>query len=243
MNARLRKYLTHTRRPLVSLVFAAPLLALYELGVWTFPETARNGADVWMRGWLDQAGLSGTLVLPAVTIGVLLAWHHVSRDPWRLPRGVLVGMTIESCALGVLLLLVAYMLAPALAMLTAIGDKQRLWLAAPAFNRLLARMVEFVGAGVYEEVLFRLLLLPALIAVFALAMPRRGAAAAAVVASSLLFAAAHHVGAQGDAWALGVFAFRACAGVFFALLFLYRGFGVAIGAHAVYDISVAAHTW
>ena len=43
----------------------------------------------------------------------------------------------------------------------------------------------------------------------------------------------------GDAFDLTSFLFRFSAGVFFGALFLARGFGVAAGTHAFYDILVS----
>ena len=239
MMTALRKYGMQTRRPLVSLIFAAPLLLVYEIGVLAFPEAARNGADVWMRGWLDAVGLGSYSLLPLLTIGLLLAWHHTTRQPWRLPRGVLLGMTGESLAFGMLLLILAQAGGSWVDSTAAMGDNARLWVAKPAIERLLAQVVEYVGAGIYEEVLFRLLLLPLTIAALtSFLADRRARTIVAVLATSLLFAAAHHVGAHGEALEGGVFLFRTSAGVFFAILFLKRGFGIAIGAHALYDIIV-----
>jgi membrane protease YdiL (CAAX protease family) len=59
-----------------------------------------------------------------------------------------------------------------------------------------------------------------------------------LVASSLLFAAAHYVGPLGDAFDLYSFTFRTLAGMFFAILFVVRGFGIAAGTHALYDVLV-----
>jgi membrane protease YdiL (CAAX protease family) len=113
-----------------------------------------------------------------------------------------------------------------------------------------SRLIGFLGAGIYEELLFRLMLLPVL---FAVARGARLSPSAswtcAMVVGSLLFAAAHYrftltVGGMqfgptaGDSFAWTTFAFRTAAGMFFSLLFLYRGFGVAAGAHAAYDILV-----
>jgi membrane protease YdiL (CAAX protease family) len=102
-----------------------------------------------------------------------------------------------------------------------------------------ARFIGFCGAGLYEEVLFRLLLLPAvgwLIARLGATPP--AAAVWAVLTTSVLFAAAHYVGPLGDTFDLHSFAFRTLAGLFFAILFLVRGFGIAAGTHAVYDMIV-----
>jgi membrane protease YdiL (CAAX protease family) len=60
----------------------------------------------------------------------------------------------------------------------------------------------------------------------------------AVTTTSLLFAAAHYVGPYGDPFNGFTFLFRSLAGVFFSILFVYRGFGITAGTHAAYDILV-----
>jgi hypothetical protein len=59
-----------------------------------------------------------------------------------------------------------------------------------------------------------------------------------LVVSSLLFSAAHYVGPLGDTFEPYSFTFRTIAGLFFAGLFLWRGFGIAAGTHAAYDMLV-----
>ncbi|HEX6985067.1 MAG TPA: CPBP family glutamic-type intramembrane protease [Planctomycetaceae bacterium] len=106
-------------------------------------------------------------------------------------------------------------------------------------RRAVARAVTFVGAGIYEEVLFRLLLLPACYAWFRLLRAGPTASATlAVLATSLMFALAHYVGPAGDTLVPYTFCFRAAAGAYFAVLFVARGFGVTVGTHAVYDLIV-----
>jgi membrane protease YdiL (CAAX protease family) len=101
-------------------------------------------------------------------------------------------------------------------------------------------MLSFVGAGVYEEMLFRLLLLPP-VAVMARYLGARPAlrVAGAVILTSLVFSAAHYVGPHGEPFEAFTFFFRFTAGAFFAILFVYRGFGIAAGTHALYDIFVS----
>jgi hypothetical protein len=241
-------YWAESRAPLASLVFVAPLLAVYELGVLLAPAGAlRNGADVWLRQLLDWIGLGHYFLLPALTVVTLLAWHHVERRPWRVRPAVLAGMAIESGLLAVALLL--------------IGRAQQTWLpglwfhaaATPAATTglaqhvlaatgelpggLLDRLVLFAGAGIYEEVLFRLLLLSgtALLLRWAGLKPV-AALATAIAVTSLVFAAAHYVGPHGDRLELDSFVFRTVAGAFFGTLFAARGFGIAVGAHAGYDV-------
>jgi membrane protease YdiL (CAAX protease family) len=69
-------------------------------------------------------------------------------------------------------------------------------------------------------------------------MPPTPATTAAVLVSAGLFSAAHHIGPYGEPFHAGRFAFRFLAGLYFALLYQFRGFGVAAGAHACYDVMV-----
>ena len=97
-----------------------------------------------------------------------------------------------------------------------------------------------IGAGVNEEIVFRLLLLGLLQYIFAdfIGMADRPAIAISIVLSALLFSGAHYVGAHGDKLELVSFVYRALAGVIFALIYRYRSFAVAVYTHAIYDIIV-----
>lgn len=222
-------YWALSRTPLTSLVFTLPLVLAYEGGVLFLGRgSPRNGADVWLRRLLDALGFGEYFLLPVLTLLGLLAWHHVEHDRWRFSLRVLAGMAAECLFLAVVLVGIARF-------------QSRIWpLAAGAGGGgVLARFVGFCGAGLYEEVLFRLLLLPAVAWLLRRAGCGPGAALAwAALGTSLVFSAAHYVGPLGDTFDLYGFTFRAVAGLFFALLFLVRGFGIAAGTHAAYDMLV-----
>ena len=104
---------------------------------------------------------------------------------------------------------------------------------------LWARLIGFCGAGLYEEVLFRLLLIPTVLwGLKQIGFSSLAAGIGSLILTSLLFSAAHYVGPLGDTFALYSFTFRTLAGVFFATLFLLRGFGIAAGSHAMYDLVI-----
>ena len=181
-----------------------------------------------MRRVLDVLGFGGYFLLPMLTVAVLLAWHYLLREPWQVRRRALAWMLGESVALAGVLIGLAHL--------------QGLLLSVSAAARpadVLGQIVAFCGAGLYEEVLFRLLLLPVAAYAAALAgLRHRWKIAAAVVSTSLLFSLAHYVGAGGDTWDFSSFLFRFLAGVFFALLLVTRGFGITAGTHAIYDVLV-----
>ena len=64
------------------------------------------------------------------------------------------------------------------------------------------------------------------------------AGTAACLASAVLFSCFHHLGSLGDPFLPLVFLIRVVAGVFLGVLYLQRGLGIAIGAHALYDVCV-----
>jgi membrane protease YdiL (CAAX protease family) len=235
------QYWTATRHPWSCVLFVLPLLALYELGLYWIgpaaPNEVRNGADVWLRGALASVGVSPVYGAPCLFVTVLLLWSFWRRQD-RPPdqAGVWAGMAAES----------------ALFALVLFGSSQALWHVSTALPRLLTwttagrapepaleQIIRYLGAGLYEEALFRLLLYSALLTVFRLAeFPPVPGALLAALSSALLFAAAHHLGPHGEPWDGYIFSFRSLAGLYFAALFHQRGFGIAVGTHAGYDVLV-----
>ena len=230
-------YWEQTRQPFCCLVFLTPLLVLYEAGVlWLggrHPDAIRNGADHWMRDALARIGLSQELLLPALVLIGLLVWHLVGRYRWRLSPDALGGMLAESLLFAFLLVVVGQLA-------DALSRQMGVELAIAGHQREMAtRTLGFVGAGIYEEVLFRLLMLPAAYGLFRLArLEKGGALLLAAATTGLLFSLAHYIGPAGDPFHPFSFAFRAVAGFFFAGLFVLRGFGITVGAHAAYDLLV-----
>jgi membrane protease YdiL (CAAX protease family) len=240
-----------TRHPWSCVLFVLPLLGVYELGVrWlapSAPEESRNGADAWLRAALAGGGISPVYGAPAVLVLVLLSWTLWRRqDRPSDQAGVWVGMVAESAAFALVLLAVSQGLWGLLQIADRVLCSHAARPIALAWPKGVAtpepaveQIIGYLGAGIYEETLFRLLLFSGLLAIFTLAdLPARLSFALAALASSLLFAAAHHLGPHGEPFNGAFFAFRSAAGVYFAALYRLRGFGIAVGAHAFFDVLV-----
>ena len=230
-------YLCATRHPWSCLLFLAPLLVIYEAGVlWLAgpqPELLRNGADTWLRWGLESFGLTQLYCAPALIIAVFLAWSllRIADRPLR-PINVWLGMALESVGFAFGLWALSKELGPIL-------EQFNIRLSLRTDPKTLGRVITFVGAGIYEEMLFRLLLFFALGIVFRLiGVPRLISTLLVGLASAVVFAAAHHLGPYGERLDGYVFLFRSLAGFYFALLYQLRGFGVAVGTHACYDVLV-----
>jgi membrane protease YdiL (CAAX protease family) len=111
---------------------------------------------------------------------------------------------------------------------------------APATEAALRQVITYLGAGIYEEALFRLVLYSALFKLFLRAeLPWFVAGLFAAILGAIAFSAAHHVGPYGQPYNNYLFLFRLVAGLYFTLLFQLRGFGIAVGAHACYNVMVS----
>ncbi len=224
-------YWTESRQPLASLAFITPMMLIYEAGVWKLG--VQNGADEWMAKVLSMMDFRLHIFLPLLMVAILLAWHHLTHHPWRFSAGVLSTMAVESLLLAVCLRMISVLQST---IRLQISGGQSL---GPTWTNNFREAVGFLGAGIYEELLFRLILITAAMWLIRLWLPdKRNSLVLAVLASSLLFAAAHYVGTAGYPFDWFSFSFRFVAGLFFAVLFIYRGFGITAGAHALYDISV-----
>lgn len=246
------EYWSLARRPLNALAFLAPLLVVYELGVlWlagamegSKADSLRNGADHWMRTWLQQAGCEQAWLLPVLVVGGLLAWQFVAKQPWQISVPAQLGMWIESLLFACCLVLLGQIQDMAFQQYHTLRFTS--WLSLSRSD-VIPRAISFVGAGIYEEVLFRLCLLPLCYgALRVLLIPGKLAMVLTVIITSLLFSAAHYIGPAADQFTLFSFIFRALAGLFFAVLFVLRGFGITAGCHAAYDLLVGVlltSTW
>ncbi|HEX4451145.1 MAG TPA: CPBP family intramembrane glutamic endopeptidase [Kofleriaceae bacterium] len=202
-----------------SLVLIFPVLLAYELGVM-FVGTV-SGADVVTRALFALLGSRSLyLLVHAVIAAMFLVWI------WRTKRASTLSLTI---ALPVIMEAAIY----ALTLGAAISLVLRHVVGLGG-----STIVSACGAGVHEELVFRLGLLSGIAAVLrGRVSPRLGIAIAFAI-SSPLFALAHHIGPYGEPFSMHAFAFRTLAGLAFAAIYWFRSLAHAVYAHAMYDIVV-----
>jgi len=238
------------RRPVYALVFLLPMMALYEFGVVLWGQRAakliltsahkpynrevlRNFADDFIRLFFsrltDALGWSGLFLCGSVIILTLLAWQILSRRSWSVKLDHVVGMTGESILYASVLML-PYVI-------VNFHPVRNSW--GPSTARLM-HLFFSLGAGVYEEFIFRVILMGILsfILVRAAQIQPLPASFAAALGAALVFAAVHHFGPGADPFRWTLFATRTVFGLAFGAVFIARGFAVAAGTHAFYNILV-----
>ncbi len=239
----MKDYLKRSRSPRYSILFALPLLVCYEGLSAALSGSAvagvRNGADVLLKSlfvWLG--GRDGLVVFGVALAGgaALLVWRDVRKSGEPLSARVFLWMLAESA-------LYAAVFGAVVGGLTALvlEGPRALSAGGVAALDLDTQLVVSLGAGIYEELLFRVILVGGLMWLARRILPvgRTGAAIVAVAISALVFSAFHYVGALGDTFSLASFTFRAIAGVVFSALYVTRGFGITAWTHALYDLGLS----
>lgn len=236
----MRAYWRLSRAPRYSLLFVFPLLLLYEILAFALSHDAitgvRNGADVLLKSvFISLGGRDGLIVFGILLVGsgAWLVWRDWRRSGGRLRASIFGLMLVESIVYALLFGMVVGSLTALL-----LGWLPRLSIGPLAQFSLATQLMISLGAGIYEELLFRVLLVSGLAM-----MARRlfgwgatGSGIFATIVGALVFSAFHYIGPYGDQFTAGSFVFRAIAGVLFSALYLLRGFGIAAWTHALYDV-------
>jgi membrane protease YdiL (CAAX protease family) len=231
-------YLRTTRTLTYSFLFTLPLFILYEVGVFVInigsTSGVRIGADVLIRQLLGMIGLHGTYwlaILVLITGIAIITYERRYRIPLR-PGWF--GLMLGESALYAIIL----------GMVVGTFVSQLFGLSIPPLQiagrgSLAEGLVLSLGAGIYEELVFRLILVSALVALLRiLPLKEKARSAIAMVIAALIFSWVHYIGSLGDTFTLSSFTFRFLMGLALNGLFLLRGFGVAAMTHALYDVFV-----
>jgi len=246
-------YLESTSRPLYALLFLLPLVAIYELGTLLVNTDqiahtqARVATFTWLMGLAELLGMQQSLAwaFPGLVVVVILLCLHLNgQDSWRIRPGWLGWMAVESVLLTVPLFAMGSLVKSSEVANAAVNGGND----SAMMHSYLAKVITSVGAGIYEELAFRLILFGLLLMLLedVLKAQKLIATVFAVIISALLFAGHHYVGLQGgritslEEFELGGFIFRAAAGVYFAVIFHYRGYGIVAGTHSAFNIILFA---
>jgi len=258
-------YLERTSRAVYAIIFLLPFIIFYELGTILINTDLLNQSQirvvafVWLQNLLEYLGFGSKfawIAPPLAVVVILAAFQLACGKRWTVNFSDLWLMAVECILLAVPLIVISLLLnGPARAQQNSVslhvfaqtGPIRSSHAAAgvlAAGQPLLPSIVTGIGAGIYEELVFRLILICLLMLLFqdVLKLTHKSSIILAVLISAALFSAHHHIiflnGRldQSSPFNLAEFAFRTIAGIYFAALFAVRGFGITAGTHAFYDI-------
>ena len=220
-------YFTLSRTLAASYVFVVPLFAIYQAGVLRYP-SARNGTETIYRQLFHRANWIGAIAFNLAVLGLLIFAIMRTRNERRHLPGMYAWMFFEATFWAAALHVIAVLFPMAALSLS--------------FEPLLSDLTAAIGAGIYEEGLFRFLLMGGMILVFSRSLggPIKYVVPFSIVLSALLFSYAHHVdsGIGGEPWHMGRFVLRALLGALLGAIFWVRGLGIVIYTHALYNVAV-----
>ena len=192
----------------------------------------RNGADVLMRQVLESFGIYGMYGFGGTfLIGFLIAFIRQKKNlrTSEIESRFLLIMFFESIAWATLLVIMMI--------------KIPTFLSLSNEDHLIQQVVLAIGAGIYEEFVFRVLLISGLAILFGLIFNwgEFGKTFLSVIISSAIFSIFHFFGSYGDVFSFPLFFARFFAGIFLAMIYIFRGFGITAYAHSIYDLFVLVY--
>ncbi len=233
-------YFALSMRPLHILAFISPVVILYELGSLGVFGPVRDSLEAhqMLVRFFDLFGVVG-LHLPAIAIVTMLLIQHVlSRDPLRLSLSVWIKMVAESAFLTGPLIVMVMILKPVGGGEMVIQVAQG---AAGTDSSQASQVMLALGAGLYEEMLFRLVLITMIhfLVSDVLGFSETKGFLVALLLSAAAFAWHHdQIFLLDGSINVRMAVFYFVAGMYFGLLFLMRGLGIAVGVHLLYDLLV-----
>lgn len=227
-----KHYLEESRHPLYGAVVGLIMVLLYEIliamGSGFMGATVRNGPEVWLRTLVQFMGVSYHSVSFLWITMALVAIPYFYHKKGNFQAKMLLGITIESIIWALLTGRVIMLVLGKI--LLAAGSQQ---------GGIIDNLALAIGAGLFEELVFRVFLTSALLYLFfRLFKSAVLSILLTVLIASLLFSAMHYIGNLGDPWELFSFSFRFLGGIWFTIIYVWRGFAVAAMSHAIYDIIV-----
>jgi hypothetical protein len=217
----------------VSLVASLPLLALYEAGILLTGSPVENHVSALVKRMIALLGGHAYLVLTgAVAALFVLALVAKYRGPAKEFQNYVI-IIVEGAVYAAILGPAIHLLGVPLA-------------AGPDTRLFLEDAILYMGAGVWEELFFRLILLGGFLMITVRQF--RGNALVFIVLglliSSAAFSAIHHLGTMGEPFVPRVFLFRMMAGLVLGILYVTRGLGICVYTHAFYNVGLLLiRTW
>ena len=229
----LNRYWNNTRSPLYSFLFTVPLFIIYEIGILLSSSkdmiSMRNGADALMRQILSTLGMNGFYWMGGVFFIGFIIVYLFQKQYWNdieISGEHLLLMMLESFMWSIALY---YFMSNVYVLLMS-----------PSGSIMIQQVTLAVGAGIYEEFLFRVILITGISSILAFIFQWNIKLRnwIAMILAAGIFSAFHFIGEFGDYFSFNIFMIRFFAGIILGVLYFLRGFGITAWAHSIYDLIV-----
>ena len=225
----IKDYFRKSSSPLYSFIITLPIFLIYELGIFWMRNIEfnyiQNGADVLIEQIILKLGFDVIYVSSIIVLFILLIIIYYQKRHFN-------SLSISRSYLGVMFL---ESMVYASILFFLMGN---LYLMDVSTNDIYCNIILSLGAGIYEELIFRVLsiYISYQSIKFLFRLGKFSANFYAVILSAILFSLFHFIGAES--FNQEAFAVRFIAGIFLASLYVQRGFGITAITHSFYDIFV-----
>jgi hypothetical protein len=225
----IKDYFRKSSSPLYSFIITLPIFLIYELGIFWMRNIEfnyiQNGADVLIEQIILKLGFDVIYVSSIIFLFILLIIIYYQKRHFN-------SLSISRSYLGVMFL---ESMVYASILFFLMGN---LYLMDVSTNDIYCNIILSLGAGIYEELIFRVLsiYISYQSIKFLFRLGKFSANFYAVILSAILFSLFHFIGAES--FNQEAFAVRFIAGIFLASLYVQRGFGITAITHSFYDIFV-----
>lgn len=238
MTNHVKPYFENTNNLLYSFLVSLPLFILYEFLILISQPSGdaivRISVDVWIKTLFSSLGvnaISFSLLIVAIA-GIFIVYRERERLK-TLRFSYFPIMIVEATFYAIIVAIISQTMVSWVLNIAATDPIESL--------SILQKLALSLGAGLYEELFFRVILVTVFILIFTKLFGKKWAGVvAAVVLSALLFSAVHYIGSMGDAFTFNSFLYRFLFGLILNGIYVWRGFGVTAWTHAIYDIMVIA---
>lgn len=231
-----KQYLQSSRSIHYSLILVLPILAIYELGIFVLFRDSffemRNSGEILIRSFFTTINLTNPYIISSllllIFIAVMVRGYRIEKKP-GVRANFIIYMLMESMLWGSILYISLHLFSDLPLQILRLEDK-------------LANMNLAIGAGIFEELIFRMVVISALFVVLekGLGFGESSAGIVAIVFAAFIFAGFHLF---MEPFTIPVFAQRMAGGVFLGVLYTYRGYGISAYSHIIYNFLILADTW
>jgi hypothetical protein len=233
-NSLILSYWNISRNIYYSILFVLPMVFLYELMCWLhFSELEfqiRNGADVFIRQLFICFDQHSELVYSLTLLFIYIMIMYFNRDV--IDKG---GLKISFL---LLMLLESFVWCIIFILLMGLSEKNLLSILGR--NIMPEQFYLSIGAGIWEEILFRVGVIGLINYVinYTLGYNQLFTIIIAILSSAILFSLFHYIGELGDIFTFRNFYLRTFAGIILGTLYIFRGFGITAYTHIFYDMAI-----
>jgi len=232
----LQQYINSSQSIHYSLLLTLPILAIYEFGIiFLFRNSffeLRNSGEILIRSFFTSIHLTNPYLISAILLGsfliVMIRGYRIEKRP-GIHANYFIYMLIESMVWGTILYFLLQFFTRLPFQMIKLEDK-------------IANLNLALGAGIFEEFIFRLVIIGVCLVILqrGFALSRTWSISLAIFFSAVVFAGFHLF---MEAFYLPIFMQRIFGGVILGILFHYRGYGISVYTHVIYNFLILAETW